>query len=171
MKNLFSRIFIGLLGGIVICYLITIGVSLVIGDGNYYPCVPALAQRFGNELTAVVVQMALGVVLGAGFAGASMIWEQDTTTSSTRKEKSTSTSKGSKLSAGNPILPLYLFLPDFCSYSLYIGGVCAFSRWTLWFQSKVSKENAARLAPQITLAARRIRAFELALRLIDRELS
>lgn len=25
----------------------------------------------------------------------------------------------------------------FCSYSLYIGGVCAFSRWTLWFQSKV----------------------------------
>lgn len=77
MKNLFSRIFIGLLGGIVICYLITIGVSLVIGDGNYYPCVPALAQRFGNELTAVVVQMALGAVLGAGFAGASMIWEQD----------------------------------------------------------------------------------------------
>ena len=77
MKNLFSRIFIGLLGGIVICYLITIGVSLVIGDGNYYPCVPALAQRFGNELTAVVVQMALGAVLGAGFAGASMIWERD----------------------------------------------------------------------------------------------
>lgn len=38
-------------------------------------------------------------------------------------------------------------------------------------QSKVSKENAVRLAPQITLAARRIRAFELALRLIDRELS
>lgn len=77
MKNLFSRIFIGLLGGIVICYLITIGVSLVIGDGNYYPCVPALAQRFGNELTAVVVQMALGAVLGAGFAGASLIWERD----------------------------------------------------------------------------------------------
>lgn len=76
-KNLFSRIFIGLLGGIVLCYLITIGVSLVIGDGNYYPCVPALAQRFGNELTAVVVQMALGAVLGAGFAGASLIWERD----------------------------------------------------------------------------------------------
>ena len=34
-----------------------------------------------------------------------------------------------------------------------------------------ARENAARLAPQITLAARRIRAFELALRLIDRELS
>ena len=34
-----------------------------------------------------------------------------------------------------------------------------------------SKENAERLKPQITLAARRIRAFELALRLIDRELS
>lgn len=76
-KNLFFRIFIGLLGGIVICYLITIGVSMVLGDGNYYPCVPALAQRFGNELTAVVVQMALGAVLGAGFAGASMIWERD----------------------------------------------------------------------------------------------
>lgn len=34
-----------------------------------------------------------------------------------------------------------------------------------------SKENAERLKPQITLASRRIRAFELALRLIDRELS
>ena len=34
-----------------------------------------------------------------------------------------------------------------------------------------SKENAERLKPQITLASRRIRAIELALRLIDRELS
>ena len=34
-----------------------------------------------------------------------------------------------------------------------------------------SKENAERLKPQIALASRRIRAFELALRLIDRELS
>lgn len=34
-----------------------------------------------------------------------------------------------------------------------------------------AKENASRLAPQITLASRRIRAFELALRLIDRALS
>lgn len=37
-KELFSRIFVGLLGGIVISYLITIGISLAIGDGSYYSC-------------------------------------------------------------------------------------------------------------------------------------
>ena len=50
-KELFSRIFVGLLGGIVISYLITIGISLAIGDGSYYSCVPSLIERFGNEVT------------------------------------------------------------------------------------------------------------------------
>ena len=44
-KELFSRIFVGLLGGIVISYLITIGISLAIGDGSYYSCVPSLIER------------------------------------------------------------------------------------------------------------------------------
>ena len=47
-KNFFFRIFMGLLGGVVISYFITLGISLVIGDGNYHPCVPSLIERFGN---------------------------------------------------------------------------------------------------------------------------
>lgn len=54
-KELFSRIFVGLLGGIVISYLITIGISLAIGDGSYYSCVPSLIERFGNEVTAIII--------------------------------------------------------------------------------------------------------------------
>ncbi|MBR6696564.1 MAG: DUF3021 domain-containing protein [Oscillospiraceae bacterium] len=78
MKKEFARrVFVGLLGGIVISYLITIGISIAIGDGSYYPCVPSLIERFGNELTAIIMQTALSAVLGAGFAGSSIIWEMD----------------------------------------------------------------------------------------------
>ena len=76
-KELFFRIFVGILGGVVMSYFITIGISLVIGDGNYYSCVPSLIERFGNEVTAVIIQTALSAVLGAGFAGCSIIWEKD----------------------------------------------------------------------------------------------
>ncbi len=78
MKKEFARrVFVGLLGGIVISYLITIGISIAIGDGSYYPCVPSLIERFGNEVTAIIMQTALSAVLGAGFAGSSIIWEMD----------------------------------------------------------------------------------------------
>ena len=76
-KEFVLRVFIGLIGGIVISYLITIGISLVIGDGSYYPCVPNLIERFGNEVTAIIIQTVLSAVLGAGFAGSSIIWEMD----------------------------------------------------------------------------------------------
>lgn len=76
-KELISRIAVGLLGGIVICYLITIGISISLGNGIFYPCVPSLVKRFGNEITAVIVQTILSAVLGAGFAGSSLIWEKD----------------------------------------------------------------------------------------------
>lgn len=76
-KKFVLRVFIGLLGGIVISYLITIGISLAIGDGSYYPCVPNLIERFGNEVTAIIIQTVLSAVLGAGFAGSSIIWEMD----------------------------------------------------------------------------------------------
>ena len=78
MKKEFARrVFVGLLRGIVISYLITIGISIAIGDGSYYPCVPSLIERFGNEVTAIIMQTALSAVLGAGFAGSSIIWEMD----------------------------------------------------------------------------------------------
>ena len=76
-KELFFRVFVGILGGVVISYFITIGISLVIADGNYYPCVPTLVDRFGTQIAAVVVQTILSAVLGAGFALSSFIWQQD----------------------------------------------------------------------------------------------
>lgn len=76
-KELVSRIVSGVLGGIVICYLITIGISISLGDGNFYPCVPSLIKQFGNEITAVIVQTILSALLGAGFAVSSLIWEKD----------------------------------------------------------------------------------------------
>jgi hypothetical protein len=39
--------------------------------------VPGLTERFGNEVTAVVIQTVLSAILGAGFAGCSLIWEKD----------------------------------------------------------------------------------------------
>lgn len=76
-KEWIYKVFVGMLIGIVICYFMTIGISLAIGDGNYYPCVPSLLERFGNEVTAVIMQTVLSAVLGAGFAGCSSIWEKD----------------------------------------------------------------------------------------------
>ena len=76
-KEFVLRVFVGLLGGIVISYLITIGISLAIGDGSYYSCVPSLIERFGNEVTAIIIQTVLSAVLGAGFAGSSIIWKMN----------------------------------------------------------------------------------------------
>ena len=76
-KGLLFRVFVGVLGGVVLSYFITIVISLTVGDGNYYPCVPRLTERFGNEVTAVIVQTVLSAILGAGFAGSSLIWEKD----------------------------------------------------------------------------------------------
>ncbi|MDD6038975.1 MAG: DUF3021 domain-containing protein [bacterium] len=78
MKKIFTgRMMIGLLGGIAMSYLITIFISLSAGDGILYPCVPSFAQRFGSELTAVIIQTILSAVLGAGFGAISLIWEKD----------------------------------------------------------------------------------------------
>ena len=76
-KELLFRVFVGVLGGVVLSYFITIVISLTVGDGNYYPCVPSLIERFGSEVTAVIIQTVLSAILGAGFAGSSLIWEKD----------------------------------------------------------------------------------------------
>lgn len=76
-KKILIRAFLGALIGIVINYLITIVISVVIGDGTFYPCVPSFAERYGNEVTAVIIQTILSAVLGGGFSMASLIWEKD----------------------------------------------------------------------------------------------
>ena len=76
-RDLLFRIFISLLAGVVISHFITIAISMTLGDGNFYPCVPSLIEHCGNELTAVIIQTILSAVLGAGFGAASVIWEKD----------------------------------------------------------------------------------------------
>ncbi len=63
--------------GVAIGYWITIALSLIWGDGSYEPCVPELTKVMGSEIAAVTLQTVLCGVLGAGFAGSSVIWEVD----------------------------------------------------------------------------------------------
>lgn len=76
-KEIIKRGFVGILGGIVISYIITITISMTVKDGNYYPCVPSLITTFGSEINAVIIQTLLSAILGAAFAVASIIWEMD----------------------------------------------------------------------------------------------
>lgn len=63
--------------GITIGHIITILVSLNIGDGFFYAVNPELISRMGNELNAVILQVLLCGLVGAGCAMASVIWDMD----------------------------------------------------------------------------------------------
>jgi hypothetical protein len=77
LKKTIIRGALGFPLGVCIGYAITIGVSIVLATGEYYPCVPALVAELGSELSAVIFQAALCGVLGAAFAVASIIWEME----------------------------------------------------------------------------------------------
>ena len=76
-KKVILRGLFGLPVGIAIGFVITLLISICIGDGSFYPVVPELIQTMGNELNAVILQTILCAILGAGFAMASVIWEID----------------------------------------------------------------------------------------------
>ena len=76
-KKIILRGLFGLPVGIAIGFVITLLISICIGDGSFYPVTPELIQMTGNELNAVVLQTILCAILGVGFAMASVIWEID----------------------------------------------------------------------------------------------
>lgn len=76
-KKLIQRGFLGVLLGIAIGYVITVIVSICIGDGLFYPVNLKLVNMMGNELNAILLQTALSGIIGTGFAMASVIWEID----------------------------------------------------------------------------------------------
>lgn len=76
-KKLAVRCMIGAPLGLAISTIITIAISLAIGDGNYYAVVPELAADCGTELKAVLLQTVSAMLYGAVWAGASLIWEQE----------------------------------------------------------------------------------------------
>jgi uncharacterized membrane protein (DUF485 family) len=76
-KKLITRGLLGFPLGIAIGFVITVMISVCIGDGSFYPVTPELIKTIGNELGAVVLQTILCGIMGSGFAMASVIWEID----------------------------------------------------------------------------------------------
>jgi len=63
--------------GVTIGTIITILISLTADDGNFYPVVPVLVEKCGNELNAVIVQTVCMLIYGAVWAAASLIWRMN----------------------------------------------------------------------------------------------
>lgn len=76
-KKVLFRCVFGAFAGLTISTLITIAISCVVGDGNYYPVALGLIGECGSELNAMIVQTVCSMVYGAAWAGASLVWEVD----------------------------------------------------------------------------------------------
>lgn len=76
-KNIIKRGLLGFPLGIAIGFVVTVIISICIGDGSFHPVTPRLIETMGNELNAVVFQTVLCGIMGTGFAMASVIWEID----------------------------------------------------------------------------------------------
>ena len=76
-KKLIFRCLIGAPLGLALSTLITVFISLTVGDGNYYAVVPSLIGDCGSELNAVLIQTVCSLLYGAAWAGASLIWEKE----------------------------------------------------------------------------------------------
>ena len=76
-RKIIKRGFLGFPLGIAIGYVITVIISVCVGDGSFYPVTAELIDTMGNELNAVVFQTVLCGIMGMGYAMASVIWDID----------------------------------------------------------------------------------------------
>lgn len=76
-KKILLQSLLGGFLGLLICYAITIIISLIRGDGDYYSTAPALKIAMGSEIKAVVVQAVVSIVYGMVWANSAVIWEMD----------------------------------------------------------------------------------------------
>lgn len=76
-KKIVKRCLLGFPLGIALSQIISVFVSLCFGNGYYSPFVPELVEVMGSEINAVILQTILSGMLGAGFAGCSLIWEKE----------------------------------------------------------------------------------------------
>jgi hypothetical protein len=76
-KKLWARCLLGAPIGLAISTAITIVISLTVGDGRFYPCVPELVQEMGSEIGAVSLQALCSLLYGAAWGGASVIWDME----------------------------------------------------------------------------------------------
>ena len=58
-REIFGRALMGFPIGIAIGYCITIAISWSVGDGLYYPCVPAMEAQMGSQIAAATLQTCL----------------------------------------------------------------------------------------------------------------
>ena len=75
MKN--KWILLALLGGglgVTLSTVIALIISAIIGDGQFYPVVPSLAEQYG-PFSAVLLQTVVSFLYGAMWAMASLIWQ------------------------------------------------------------------------------------------------
>lgn len=76
-RKIIKRGFLGFPLGVAIGYVITVIISVFVGDGSFYPVTAELIDTMGNELNAVVFQTVLCGIMGMGYAMASVIWDID----------------------------------------------------------------------------------------------
>ena len=76
-KEILKRSLFGAPLGIAIGVIITIIISLTVGDGRFYAVVPELVNDMGSEINAVILQTVLSMVYGAAWAGASVVWDAE----------------------------------------------------------------------------------------------
>ena len=74
-KKILQRILIGIPAGVSISHFISILISVIIGDGRYYPVTPGLIPIAGNEMNAVLIQAVGSALYGAVLGAASVIWD------------------------------------------------------------------------------------------------
>lgn len=76
-KSILKMALIGAPIGVFVTTAIVIFISLGIGDGFFYPVVPQMAQCYGNELNAVVIQTLCSALMGASIGAANIVWKSD----------------------------------------------------------------------------------------------
>ena len=75
MKKIVSRVLYSFPIGISCSVGISLFLSLLFGEGKYYPFAAPLVSFTGSEVKAMLLQTMLSGILGSVFGGMSFIWE------------------------------------------------------------------------------------------------
>lgn len=75
MKKIISRVLYSFPIGISCSVGISLFLSLLFGEGKYYPFAAPLVSFTGSEVKAMLMQTILSGILGSVFGGMSFIWE------------------------------------------------------------------------------------------------
>ena len=77
MKKIVSRVLYSFPIGISCSVGISLFLSLIFGEGKYYPFASPLVLFTGSEVKAMLMQTILSGILGSVFGGMSFIWEME----------------------------------------------------------------------------------------------